>query len=169
MSLCTSPNSVLVTGVLLKASHMVRIFVTWRTSASAFLAASNVLQHITSPSAMLVKRFVKRSRDWILCQFFCCASDIFGTKTWVVWGGGECYSPLPPPPCSSACAYNLDSSPSQECVLSTSNAIIISNKKVSLSGSKIYVETQAFDSLSESLSSGVGRFVTWLSWLCISA
>ena len=28
MSLCTSPNSVLVTGVLLKASHMVRIFVT---------------------------------------------------------------------------------------------------------------------------------------------
>ena len=27
-SLCTSPNSVLVTGVLLKALHMVRIFVT---------------------------------------------------------------------------------------------------------------------------------------------
>ena len=60
-SLCTSPNSVLVTGVLLKASHMVRIFVTWRTSGSAFLTASNVLQHIISPSAMLVKRFVKRS------------------------------------------------------------------------------------------------------------
>ena len=27
-SLCTSPNSVLAAGVLLKASHMVRIFVT---------------------------------------------------------------------------------------------------------------------------------------------
>ena len=27
-SLCTSPNSILVTGGLLKASHMVRIFVT---------------------------------------------------------------------------------------------------------------------------------------------
>ena len=27
-NLCTSSNSVLVTGVLLKASHMVRIFVT---------------------------------------------------------------------------------------------------------------------------------------------
>ena len=27
-SLCTSPNSVLVTGVMLKAPHMVRIFVT---------------------------------------------------------------------------------------------------------------------------------------------
>ena len=30
-----SPNSVLVTGVLLKGSHMVLIFVTWRTSGSA--------------------------------------------------------------------------------------------------------------------------------------
>ena len=30
-SLCTSPNSVLVTGVLLKASHMVHIFVTYGT------------------------------------------------------------------------------------------------------------------------------------------
>ena len=27
-SLCTSPNSVLVTGVFLKVSHLVRIFVT---------------------------------------------------------------------------------------------------------------------------------------------
>ena len=27
-SLCTSPNSILVTGILLKASQMVRIFVT---------------------------------------------------------------------------------------------------------------------------------------------
>ena len=32
------------------------------------------------------------------------------------------------------------------------------NKKVSFSGSKIYVQGQAFDSLKESLSSGVGRF-----------
>ena len=32
------------------------------------------------------------------------------------------------------------------------------NKKVSFSGSKIYVQAQAFDSLTESLSSGVGRF-----------
>ena len=62
-SLCTTPNSVLATGVLLKASHMVRIFVTCRTSGSAVLTPSNVLQHIISPSAMLVKRFVKISRD----------------------------------------------------------------------------------------------------------
>ena len=64
-SLCTSPNSVLVKGVLLKASHMVRIFVTWRTSGRAVLrvTASNLLQHIISPSGMLVKRFMKRSRD----------------------------------------------------------------------------------------------------------
>ena len=59
-SLCTSPDSVLVTVVLLKALHMVRIFVTSRTSGSAVLTASNVLQQIISPSAMLVKRFVKR-------------------------------------------------------------------------------------------------------------
>ena len=38
--------------------------------------------------------------------------------------------------------------------------IIISNKQVSFSGSKIYVEIQVFDSLSESLSSGVGCFFT---------
>ena len=31
-------------------------------------------------------------------------------------------------------------------------------KQVSFSGSKIYVQVQAFDSLMESLSSGVGRF-----------
>ena len=37
---------------------------------------------------------------------------------------------------------------------------IVSNKKVSFSGSKIYVEIRAFDSLSESLSSEVERFVT---------
>ena len=35
---------------------------------------------------------------------------------------------------------------------------VISNKKVSFSGSKIYVQAHAFDSLTESLSSGVGRF-----------
>ena len=36
---------------------------------------------------------------------------------------------------------------------------IISNKKVLFSGSKIYVQAQAFDSLMESLSSGVDVFV----------
>ena len=35
---------------------------------------------------------------------------------------------------------------------------IISNKKVSFAGLKISVQAQAFDSLTESLSSGVGRF-----------
>ena len=34
----------------------------------------------------------------------------------------------------------------------------LSNKKVSFSGPKIYVQAQAFNSLMESLSSGVGRF-----------
>ena len=35
---------------------------------------------------------------------------------------------------------------------------IVSNKKVSFSGWKIYVQAQAFDFLTESLSSGVGSF-----------
>ena len=38
--------------------------------------------------------------------------------------------------------------------------ILYQTKRSSVSGSKIYVEIQAFDFLSESLSSGVRRFVT---------
>ena len=46
-----------------------------------WLLKNKVLQHISSPSAILMKRFVKRSRD-------CCARDMFGPEAW--WGEGGC-------------------------------------------------------------------------------
>ena len=41
----------------------------------------------------------------------------------------------------------------------------MSTKQVSFSGSKIYVQAQVFDSLTESLSSGVGRLCHMIKFI----
>ena len=73
-----------------------------RTSRCNVFGKRSFVKSHSLPSAIVMKRFVQRSRDWI--SILCCASDTFGTE---IWGGGGrgcwvspnfCLGDFSPPP-----------------------------------------------------------------------